>query len=419
MALGTPGPVDVVDVTAVRKKFPILERQVNGHRLVYLDSASSSQKPISVIEAMSNYYETTHANVHRGVYAIAEEATRLYELARAKVARFIGAPSPAGVVFTKNITEAINLVANTWGRANLGPGDAVLLTEIEHHANLVPWLMLAEQQGFELRFLPMAPDYTVDLSELDRLVDGVKLVSVTAMSNVLGTMTPLPLLADAAHAAGALLLVDAAQHVPHLTTDVQAMGCDFLGFTGHKMLGPTGIGGLWAREELLESMPAFLGGGEMIRDVRLDGWTPNDIPWKFEAGTPPIAEAIGLAAAIDELEGIGLDAVRAHEVALTAYALRTLTERFGDELKIYGPAEPGQRGGVLSMTLGDIHAHDVSQVLDEHGVCVRAGHHCAKPLMRRLGVSATARASFYVYNDRDDVDALADALEATRDFFAH
>jgi cysteine desulfurase/selenocysteine lyase len=418
MALGTPDPVDAVDVTSIRKKFPILERKVNGHRLVYLDSASSSQKPASVIEAMSHYYETTHANVHRGVYAIAEEATRLYELARTKVARFIGAPSASGVVFTKNITEGINLVANTWGRANLKAGDAVLLTEMEHHANLVPWLMLAEQQGIELRYLPTAEDYSLDLSDLDRLVDGVKLVSVTAMSNVLGTITPVRQLADAAHAAGALLLVDAAQHVPHLPTDVQEMGCDFFGFTGHKMLGPTGIGALWAREELLEAMPAFLGGGEMIRDVRLDGWTPNDIPWKFEAGTPPIAEAIGLSAAIDELEGIGLEAVRAHEVALTAYALRTLTERFGDGLQIYGPSEPAARGGVLSMTLGDIHAHDVSQVLDEHGVCVRAGHHCAKPLMRRLGVSATARASFYVYNDRDDVDALADALEATRDFFA-
>jgi len=419
MALGTPDPVDAIDVTSIRKKFPILERKVNGHRLVYLDSASSSQKPASVIEAMSHYYETTHANVHRGVYAIAEEATRLYEQARAKVARFIGAPSPNGVVFAKNVTVTINLVANTWGRANLKAGDAVLLTEMEHHANLVPWLMLAEQQGIELRYLPTAEDYSLDLSELDRLVDGVKLVSVTAMSNVLGTITPVRELADAAHAAGALLLVDAAQHVPHLPTDVQELGCDFFGFTGHKMLGPTGIGALWAREELLEAMPAFLGGGEMIRDVRLDGWTPNDIPWKFEAGTPPIAEAIGLSAAIDELEDIGLEAVRAHEVALTAYALRTLTERFGDGLQIYGPSEPAARGGVLSMTLGDIHAHDVSQVLDEHGVCVRAGHHCAKPLMRRLGVSATARASFYVYNDRDDVDALADALEATRDFFAH
>ncbi|HEY8544472.1 MAG TPA: cysteine desulfurase, partial [Acidimicrobiales bacterium] len=336
----------------------------------------------------------------------------------AKVARFIGAPSPNGVVFTKNVTEAINLVAHAWGRANLREGDAVLLSEMEHHANIVPWLMLKEERGIELRYLPVADDYSLDLTDLDRLVDGVKLVSVTAMSNVLGTLTPIERLAEAAHAAGALLLVDGAQYVPHLPTDVQALGADFFGFTGHKMLGPTGIGVLWAREELLEAMPAFLGGGEMIRDVRLDSWTPNDIPWKFEAGTPPIAEAVGLAAAVDELNAIGPAAIRNHEVSLTAYALRTLTERFGDELTIHGPSEPADRGGVLSLQLGDIHAHDVSQVLDQHGVCVRAGHHCAKPLMRRLGLTATARASFYVYNDTDDVDALADALEATRDFFA-
>jgi cysteine desulfurase/selenocysteine lyase len=411
-------PVPTLDVAAIRKRFPILERKVHGRRLVYVDSAASSQKPTSVTDAMTHYYETTHANVHRGVYSIAEEATRLYEAARAKVARFVGAPSSRGVVFTKNVTEAINLVAHTWGRANLREGDAVLLTEMEHHANLVPWLMLAEQQGVELRYLPVTDDYALDESQLDRLIDGVKLVSVTAMSNVLGTLTPVRRLADAAHDAGALILVDAAQYVPHLPTDVSELGVDFFGFTGHKMLGPTGIGVLWAREELLEEMPAFLGGGEMIRDVRLDGWTPNEIPWKFEAGTPPIAEAVGLAAAVDELESIGMEEVRAHEVALTAYALRTLTEKLGDDLQVFGPAEPAERGGVVSMALRDIHAHDVSQVLDEHGVCVRAGHHCAKPLMRHLGVSATARASFYVYNDRDDVDALADALIATRDFFA-
>lgn len=407
-----------LDVATERKKFPILDRKVHGQRLVYLDSAASSQKPTSVIEAMTEYYETTHANVHRGVYAIAEEATRQYEAARAKVARFVGAPSADGVVFTKNVTEAINLVAQSWGRANLREGDAVLLTEMEHHANLVPWLMLREQLGIELRYLPVADDYSLDLSELDRLVDGVQLVSLTAMSNVLGTLTPVRRIVDVAHEAGALVLVDGAQHVPHLDTDVSALGADFYGFTGHKMLGPTGIGVLVARPELLDAMPAFLGGGEMIRDVRLDGWTPNDIPWKFEAGTPPIAEAVGLAAAVDELESIGMEAVRAHEVSLTAYALRTLTERFGDELRIFGPSEPAERGGVVSMQLGDIHAHDVSQVLDQAGVCVRAGHHCAKPLMRKLGVSATARASFYVYNDTDDVDALADALQATRDFFA-
>jgi cysteine desulfurase/selenocysteine lyase len=406
-----------LDVQAIKKDFPILAEQVHGHRLVYLDSASSSQKPVPVLEAMDHLYETTYANVHRGVYTIAAESTRLYEEAREKVARFIGAPSAAGIVFTKNVTEAINLVAYTWGRANLHAGDAVLLSEIEHHANLVPWLMLKEQVGIELRFLPMAEDFTLDLSELDRLVDGVKLVSVTAMSNVLGTLTPLRRLADAAHAAGAVFMVDGAQLVPHLPTDVAAIGCDFLGFTGHKMLGPTGIGVLWGKQELLEAMPAFMGGGEMIRDVRLDGWTPNDVPWKFEAGTMPIAEAVGLGAAIDYLTKLGMDAVREHEVSLTAYALRALTERLGDEITIFGPSEPAQRGGVISFVLGDIHPHDISQVLDERAVCVRAGHHCAKPLMRRLGVGATARASLYVYNDEADVDALADALAATSTFF--
>jgi cysteine desulfurase/selenocysteine lyase len=407
-----------LNIDLVKKDFPILETQVRGHRLVYLDSASSSQKPTAVLDAMQRYYETTHANVHRGVYAIAEEATRLYEEARDKAARFIGAPSPRGIVFTKNVTEAMNLIAHSWGRANLGAGDAILLSEIEHHANLVPWLMLKEERGIELRFVPMAEDYTLDLSDLDRLVDGVKLVSVTAMSNVLGTLTPLSQLADAAHAAGAVFAVDGAQYVPHLPTSITDLGCDLLGFTGHKMLGPTGIGVLWGREDLLEEMPAFLGGGEMIRDVRLDGWTPNEIPWKFEAGTPPIAEAVGLSAAIDYLGGLDMDAVRQHEVSLTGYALRALTDRYGDDLQIHGPIEPAQRGGVISFTYKDIHPHDLSQVLDEAGVCVRAGHHCAKPLMRRLGVGATARASLYVYNDEADVDALVDALAEADRLFA-
>jgi len=407
-----------IDVSRIKKDFPILEVEVHGgKRLVYLDSAASSQKPRSVLDAMDRYYETTHANIHRGVYAIAEEATRLYEKAHADVARFIGAPSSRGVVFTKNVTEAMNLIAYSWGRANLHQGDAILLTEIEHHANLVPWLMLKEERDIELRFIPMADDFTLDLADLDRLVDGVKLVSVTAMSNVLGTLTPLRRLADAAHAAGALIAVDAAQYVPHLSTNVAELDCDFFGFTGHKMLGPTGIGALWAREELLEAMPAFLGGGEMIRDVRLDGWTPNEIPWKFEAGTPPIAEAIGLSAAIDYLNALGFDAIREHEVSLTAYAMRSLKDRYGDDLTIYGPSEPSMRGGVVSIGFKGIHPHDLSQVLDEEGVCVRAGHHCAKPLMRRLGIAATARASFYVYNDEADVDALADGLETAARLF--
>jgi cysteine desulfurase/selenocysteine lyase len=407
-----------LDVGRIRKDFPLLERAVRGRRIVYLDSAASAQKPQVVLDAMEAVYEHSYANVHRGVYAIAEEATAAFESARRKIARFIGAPSEREIVFTKNVTEAINLVAYSWGRHFLRPGDAVLLTEMEHHANLVPWLMLAEERGIELRFIPVADDYSLDLTDLDRLIDGVKLLGVTAMSNVLGTLTPVRRLADAAHDAGALVLVDGAQYTPHLPTDVRALGCDFYGFTGHKMLGPTGIGGLWARAELLEAMPAFLGGGEMIRDVRLDGWTPNEIPWKFEAGTPPIVEAIGLGAAVDYLEGLGMEAVREHEVSLTAYALRTLTERFGDAIRIFGPAEPAERGGVISFAFADVHPHDVSQVLDQHGVCVRAGHHCAKPLMRRLGVSATARASLYVYNDTADIDALADALAVVEGFFA-
>ena len=364
---------DEQDVTAalqsdvVKKDFPLLHRQVDGKRLVYLDSANTSQKPQSVIDAISAYYETTNANVHRSVYPLAEEATKGYEDARRKVARFIGASSSRSVVFAKNATEGINLVAYAWGRANLGEGDAVLLTEAEHHANLVPWLMLREERGIELRFLPVAEDYSIDLSRLDELVDGVKLVGVTAMSNVLGTLPPVRRIADAAHAAGALCLVDAAQYVPHVPADVEELGCDFFAFTGHKMCGPTGIGVLWAREELLESMPAFLGGGEMISDVRLDGWAPNEIPWKFEAGTPPIAEAIGLAAAIDYLEGLGMEAVREHEVSLTAYALRSLTERFGDKLTIYGPSEPAMRGGVLSFSYADLHPHDLAQVLGQRG----------------------------------------------------
>jgi cysteine desulfurase/selenocysteine lyase len=401
-----------LDVATIKKDFPILDRQVHGRRLVYLDSASSSQKPAAVIDAMSTYYETTHANVHRGVYAIAEEATRLFEAGRAALARFIGAPS-AEVVFTKNVTEAINLVAYSWGRANLASGDVVVLTEMEHHANLVPWLALKAERGIELRYLPLTDDGHLDLTDLDATLEGAKLLGVSAMSNVLGTINPIRELADAAHAAGALILVDGAQQAPHLPTDVKALGVDFFGCTGHKMLGPTGIGALWARRELLESMPPFLGGGEMIRDVRLDGFSTNDVPWKFEAGTPPIAEAIGLTAAVEYLNGLGMQAVREHERCLTEYALGALSNRYPD-LIIHGPRDASDRGGVISFNYKDVHPHDLSQVLDEAGVCVRAGHHCAKPLMRRLGVGATARASFSVYNDEADVDALVDAL-ATAD----
>ncbi len=407
-----------LDVASVKKDFPILERDMGGHRLVFLDSAASSQKPRPVLDAMDHYYETSHANVHRGVYAIAEEATHAYEAARSKVASFIGAPSSRGVVFTKNATEAINLVAHSYGRSLLPAGKAVLLTEMEHHANLVPWLMLREERGTELRFLAIDDHGRLVLDDLDRQLDGVGLVSLTAMSNVLGTLNPVAEIAAAAHAAGAVVLVDAAQSVPHAVTDVAAMGCDFLAFSAHKMCGPTGIGVLWGREELLEAMPAFLGGGEMIRDVRLDGWTPNEIPWKFEAGTPPIAEAVGLGAAVDYLTDLGMDAVRDHEVAITTHALSTLAERHGDDLRIFGPPDPHDRGGVLSFTYRNIHPHDLSQVLDSAGVCIRAGHHCARPLMRRLGVPATSRASFYVYNDEADVDALSDGLLAAADLFS-
>lgn len=406
-----------LDVAALRADFPILEQRVRGRRLVYLDSASSAQRPQAVLDAMDRYYETTHANVHRGVYAMAEEATRQMEEARAKVARFVGAGGASEIVFTKNVTEALNLVAQSWGRANLGRGDAVLLTEMEHHANLVPWLMLAAERGFELRYLPVDDGGHLVLDDLDALLRGTKLVGVTLMSNVLGTLNPLPRIAEAAHRAGALVLADGAQYVPHLPTDVSRLGCDMLGFTGHKMLGPTGIGCLWARPELLEAMPPFLGGGEMIRDVRLDGFEATDVPWKFEAGTPPIAETVGLGAAVDYLSGLGMEAVRAHEMELTGYALTALADRHGSDVVVHGPSDPRERGGVISFAYRDIHPHDLSQVLDQEGVCVRAGHHCAKPLMRRLGVAATARASLYVYNDRDDVDALVSALSRAGDLF--
>ena len=403
--------------STIRKDFAILDRVVNGHRLVYLDSASSAQKPAPVVEAMNTFMETSYANVHRGVYSIAAEATERYEEARASVQRFIGAASAAEIVFGKNVTEMINLVAHSWGRTNLREGDVVLLTEMEHHANLVPWLMLRQERGIELRYLAVDADGQLDLSDLDAKLDGVKLVGVSAMSNVLGTLNPVRRIADAAHAVGARVLVDAAQYVPHNPTRVSEFDCDFFGFTGHKMLGPSGIGVLWARQELLETMPPFLGGGEMIRDVRLDGFEPTEIPWKFEAGTPPIVEAIGLGAAVEYLEALGMDAVRAHEKQLTAYALDTLLSRHGDHLTVYGPRSPEDRGGVISFAYEGIHPHDISQVLDEAGVCVRAGHHCAKPLMRRLGVGATARASLYIYNDESDVDALSEALAAADKFF--
>jgi cysteine desulfurase/selenocysteine lyase len=408
-----------LDAATLAKDFPLLSRVVNGRPITYLDSASSSQRPVAVLDAMREYDETTHANVHRGVYAIAEEATRRFEAARTNVGRFIGAPVPAReVAFTKNATEALNLVAHSWGRTHLAKGDVVVLTEMEHHANIVPWHMLAAERGIELRWLPIDDDGRLVLDDLDHVLDGAKLLAVTCMSNVLGTLNPVADLAAAAHAAGAVVVADACQSVPHLPTDVAALGVDLLAFSAHKMLGPTGIGVLWGREELLESLPPFLGGGEMILDVRKDGFTPNDIPWRFEAGTPPITEAIGLGAAVDYLRTVGMDAVRAHEISVIDYALAALRDRFGNDIRIFGPPEAEARGGVVSFAFRDVHPHDISQILDEYGVCVRAGHHCAKPLMRRLGVTATARASFALYNDERDVDTLVDALDAAGRFFA-
>ena len=407
-----------LDATAVKADFPLLSREVHGHPIVYLDSGATSQKPRRVLGAMDRYYEEINANIHRGAYLIAEQSTMAVEDSRAALARFVGAPSAAEIVFTKNATEAINLVAHSWGRTNLAESDVVLLTALEYHANIVPWQQLAAERGVEIRWIHLDDDGRLDLTDLDRLLDGVRMVAVSAASNVLGTLPPVRRIADAAHAVGALCLVDASQWVPHLPTDVTGWDCDFVAFTGHKMCGPTGIGVLWGRRELLDAMPPFLGGGSMIQNVTFDGFTPADVPTRFEAGTQPIAEIVGLHAAVDYLEALGMDAVRQHELELTSYALRTLAERFGDELAIHGPDTVEDRGGTLSLAYRDIHPHDLSQVLDQHGVCVRAGHHCAKPLMKVLGVNATARASLYLYNDESDVDALADGLAAAGDFFA-
>ena len=408
----------ILDVAAIKADFPLLKREVHGRPIVYLDSAATSQKPHQVLDALNRYYEEINANIHRGAYHIAEQATTAVEDSRAALARFVGAPEATEIVFAKNATEAINLVAHSWGRTNLGSGDIVLLSAMEHHANIVPWQQLAAERGVEVRWIPVGDDGRLDFSDLDRLLDGVRLVAVSAASNVLGTLPPIRWITEAAHAVGALCLVDASQWVPHQPTDVTAWNCDFVVFTGHKMCGPTGVGVLWGRSDLLNAMPPFLGGGSMIRNVTFDGFTPAEVPSRFEAGTQPIAEIIGLHAAVKYLEAIGMEAIRDHERDLTAYALRALSERLGDDLTIHGPNIVEDRGGTLSLAYRDIHPHDLSQVLDQHGVCVRAGHHCAKPLMTVLGVNATARASLYLYNDKADVDALVDALVDAGEFFA-
>jgi cysteine desulfurase/selenocysteine lyase len=402
----------------VRADVPQLTRMVNGHTITYLDTASSSLQPRPVIEAMSRYYELRHANVHRGVYQTANEATEAYEGARARVAGFIRAPGGASeVVFTKNTTESFNLIAKSWGAANLGPGDVVLLSEMEHHANIVPWFQLRETTGIEVRFIPVTDGFRLDLDNLDELLQGVRLLSITGMSNVLGTKNPLKELASAAHSVNALIAVDGAQSVAHGATDVADLELDFLTFSGHKMLGPTGIGVLWTREEILDSMPPFLGGGGMIADVRTDGYTPARGVTRFEAGTPPIAEAVGLNAAVRYLEALGMAAVVAHESELTADALTRLELTFDGRVRVIGPLDTIERGGVISLDVEGVHAHDVAQVLDQFGVCVRPGHHCAKPLMRRFGLTATARASFGPYSLTKDTDVLLEAIEHTLKMF--
>ena len=405
-----------LDVTAIREDFPILDRVINGKPLVYLDSAATSQKPRAVIDTMSDYYCRYNANPHRGVYQISEEATAAYESARQRVATFINAPSPKEIIFTRNVTEAINLVRYSWGRTNVHQGDRILLTQMEHHSNLVPWQLLAAEVGAELDFLLIDDRGRLVLDDLAKQVAGARLVALTHQSNTLGTINPVKEIARAAHQAGALVLVDGAQAVPHMPVDVRDLDVDFYGFSGHKMCGPTGIGVLWARRSLLESMPPFLGGGDMIKKVTLDHATWNDLPWKFEAGTPAVAEGIGLGAAVDYLGGIGMNRVRAHERTLLDYALEKLQDV--PQITVYGPQDPDIHGGAVSFSLPDIHPHDLATLIDQEGIAVRAGHHCTQPLMQRLGVPATTRASFYLYNRQDEVDQLVDAIVRAQKVFA-
>ena len=403
----------VLDVDRVRADFPILSREVHGWPLVYLDSAASSQKPTRVIRAMTEYLEQHHANVHRGAHQLSIEATDAYENARSVVAGFIGASDPAEVIFTRGTTESINLVSNAWG-AGLEPGDEIVLTVMEHHSNIVPWQLLASRSGVTLKFAGLTDEGRLDVDHLASLIGpSTRLVGVTHVSNSLGVMNPVAEVARLAHDAGALCLVDGAQAIAHRAVDVAALGCDFYAFSAHKMCGPTGIGALWARREILDAMPPFQGGGEMISEVRLEGSSWADVPHKFEAGTPAIAEAVGFGAAVDYLTAVGLDAIGTHEAQITAYALERLQSL--DGFSLFGPAT--DRIGVLSFQYGDVHPHDLATILDRRGVAIRAGHHCNQPLMDYLGVDATARASFYLYTTRAEIDALVDALLVARDLF--
>jgi cysteine desulfurase/selenocysteine lyase len=403
------------DIVTLRREFPILNQAVNGKTLAFLDSAASSQKPRRVIDCLEDYYRRYNANVHRGIYRLSEEATFAFERARGKVARFINARSQREIVFVRNTTEAINLVARSWGDANLREGDRILLSIMEHHSNLVPWQMLAQRTGAKLEFLPIDGEGRLALDNLDAQLEGVRLVAITQQSNVLGTINPVAEIAQRAHAVGALVLVDGAQSVPHMPVDVQALDIDFLAFSGHKMCGPTGIGVLWGRRAILEQMPPFLGGGSMIKVVGLYESTYADIPARFEAGTPAIAEAIALGEAIDFLQEIGMDRIYAHERDLLGYALERLTEIEG--LRVYGPTTTEMRGGAVSFTLEGAHPHDVAAVLDGEGIAVRAGHHCAQPLHAHYDIPATTRASFYLYNIPEEIDRLVAALHKARTLF--
>ena len=407
------------DVDLLRKDFPILERRVHDNQqLVYLDSANTSQKPRQVLDTLAEFYEQHNSNIHRATHALGEEATAAYEGARLKVAAFIGAPDSDTVIFTKNSTEALNLVANVmaWGPRGLKPGDEVVVTEMEHHSNIVPWQILCQRTGATLRWFGVTDDGRLDISAIDNVItERTKVVSFVHVSNVLGTLNPVPAIVARAHAVGALVVLDASQSVPQLPVDVAALGIDFAAFTGHKMCGPTGIGVLWGRRELLEELPPFLGGGEMIETVTMHRSTYAGLPHKYEAGTPPIAQAVGLGAAVDYLSSVGMGAVAAHEQQITAYALEALSTVSG--LRILGPTDTVDRGGAISFTLGDVHPHDVAQILDGHGIAVRAGHHCGRPVHQRFGVSASTRASFYLYTTPSEIDALIVGLEQAKRFF--
>ncbi len=408
----------MLDVKNIRKDFPILDRKIHGQPLVYLDNAATSQKPTSVIKAITDYYEQTNANVHRGIHTLSEEATEAYEGVREKVRAFIDAPSTREIIFTRNTSEALNLLAYSYGRQHVLAGDEILITEMEHHSNFVPWQQLAKEREAKLVFLEQTPQGEIDLEAAKRQInERTRIVSITQMSNVLGVITPVRELAEIAHAKGAIVIVDGAQGVPHLQTSVRELGCDFLAFSFHKMLGPTGVGVLWGKEELLEAMPPFMTGGDMISSVSKERTLWNELPWKFEAGTPNIADVIASGAAIDYLNALGMDAVREHEVAITKYALDQL-QKLGS-IEIYGPLDATKRGGVLSFNFFDVHPHDLGQILNDSGVAIRAGHHCCQPLMRELNVQGTARASFYIYNTMEEVDALVSALKEAHKVFGN